>query len=113
MTTTEFAVSSMLKSEPKTDGLPPVLDLINVLTLAEDIAADPGGREAKRFAGQIIEDCEDSGALATVRALAEQIRESSSLEDREALALQIVGRIEGLLAAPVEPATETLALAQV
>jgi hypothetical protein len=75
----------------------PILDLINIQTLAEDIAADPAGREAKRFAGQIIEDCGESEGLADVRDLAEQIRASSSPDDREALALEIVEQIEAIL----------------
>jgi hypothetical protein len=98
MTTTELQTSLPPKSETRSDGLPlPILDLINIQTLAEDIAADPGGREARRFAGQILEDCAESDGLADVRSLAEQIRASSSPDEREALALHIVEQIEALL----------------
>src|SRR5262245_58131330 len=98
MTTPKLPESSPTRSEIRSDGLPlPILDLINIQTLAEDIAADPAGREAKRFAGQILEDCGEPDGLADVRDLAEQIRASSSLDDREALAFQIVEQIERLL----------------
>jgi hypothetical protein len=87
----------------------PILDLINIQTLAEDIAADPAGREARRFAGQILEDCGESDGLADVRSLAEQIRASSSPDEREVFALEIAEWIEALLesaedAAPVSAA---------
>jgi|SRR5215475_12006535 len=110
MTTQKLPESSPTRSETRSDGLPlPILDLINIQTLAEDIAADPGGREARRFAGQILEDCGESDGLASVRDMAEQIRASSSPDEREALALQIAEQIEALLesveaAAPVSAA---------
>jgi hypothetical protein len=110
MTTLESPESLPTRSETKSDSLPlPILDLINIQTLSEDIAADPGGREAKRFAGQILEDCGESDGLADVRDLAEQIRASSSPDEREALAVEIVEQIERLLesaeaAAPVSVA---------
>ena len=98
MTTLESPESSPTRSEIKSDGLPlPILDLINIQTLAEDIAADPGGREARRFAGQILEDCGESDGLADVRSLAEQIRASSSTVERGALALEIAERVERCL----------------
>lgn len=96
--TLESPESSPTRSEIKSDGLPlPILDLINIQTLAEDIAADPGGREARRFAGQILEDCGESDGLADVRSLAERIRASSDPSEREALAIKIAERIEALL----------------
>src|SRR5215470_1512437 len=107
MTTAKLPESSPTRSETRTDGLPlPILDLINIQTLAEDIAADPAGREARRFAGQILEDCGESDGLADVRDLAERIRASSDASEREALAIKIAERIEALLemaesAAPV------------
>src|SRR5215470_10346452 len=110
MTTTELQTSLPPKSETRSDGLPlPILDLINIQMLAEDIAADPGGREARRFAGQILEDCAESEGLADVRDLAERIRASSDASEREALAIKIAERIEALLetaesAAPVSEA---------
>src|SRR5262249_34245189 len=98
MMTTELQTSLPPKSETRSDVLPlPILDLINIQSLAEDIAADPGGREARRFAGQILEDCAESDGLANVRDLAERIRASADASEREAFALQIVGLIEALL----------------
>src|SRR5215510_893004 len=98
MTTQKLPESLTTRSETRGDGLPlPILDLINIQTLAEDIAADPAGREAKRFAGQILEDCGESDGLAEVRGLAERIRASSDASERLALAIKIAERIEALL----------------
>src|SRR5262245_22263395 len=110
MTTLKLPESSPTRSETKSDRLPlPILDLINIQTLAEDIAADPAGREAKRFAASILQDCGESDSLTDVRSLAEQIRASSSPDERETFALRIVEQIEAMLesaegAAPISAA---------
>lgn len=95
--TIELVESLPKKLEIKSAGLP-LLDLLNIQTLAEDIAAEPGGREVKRFAGQIIEDC-DSPEMADVRALGEQIRQASLPDERAELAARIVAAIEIMLEA--------------
>src|SRR5262245_14925461 len=98
MTTPKSPESLPTRSEIRSDSLPlPILDLINIQTLAEDIAEEPAGRDAKKLARQIIEDCAESLDLADVRDMAEQIRATSDAFVREALALQIAEQIEALL----------------
>lgn len=73
----------------------PKLDLLNILTLAQDIADDPTGRESKKFAGQIIEECtEEMGLIAQWAA---GIRETNSGEERIEFASRIIERIEEML----------------
>ena len=95
--TTESLESSPRKSETRSEELrTPTLDLFNVLTLAEDIAAEPDGRSVKRFAGQIVEDCERDD-MATVRELAQGIRETSDQDERARLALHIIETVTAIL----------------
>jgi hypothetical protein len=93
--TTESLESSPRKSETRSEELrTPTLDLFNVLTLA--IAAEPDGRTVKRSAGQIVEDCERDD-MATVRELAQEIRETSHQDERARLALQIIETVTAIL----------------
>jgi hypothetical protein len=95
--TTESPEFSPRKSETKSEELrTPTLDLFNVLTLAEDIAAEPYGRSVKRFAGLIVEDCERED-MAAVRELAQEIRETSDQDERERLASQIIEAVTAIL----------------
>jgi hypothetical protein len=80
-----------------TQKWPPTLDLLNALTAAQEIAADPSGRNVRKLAKQIIEDCSGT-ELEFVRSYAEEIRETSSRDEREVAALRIVGLIEEELA---------------
>lgn len=98
MTTIESLEFSPRKSEPKSeDSRTPTLDLFNVLTLAEDIAAEPDGPQAKRFAKQIIEHCELEDVTG-LKALAEQIRAASLPDERADLANQIALEVGAILA---------------
>jgi len=95
--TTESLESSPRKSETRSEEpRTPTLDLFNVLTLAEDIAAEPDGRSVKRFAGQIVEDCERDD-MAPVRELAQEIRATSGQEERARLALRIIETVTAIL----------------
>jgi hypothetical protein len=95
--TTESPESSPRKSETRSEELrTPTLDLFNVLTLAEDIAAEPAGRSVKRFAGQIVEDCERDD-MEPVRELAQEIRATADQEGRARLALQIIETVTTIL----------------
>lgn len=75
-----------------------MLDLLNALTAAQEIAADPSGRNVKKLAKQIIEDCHGTD-LQLVRDYAEFIRENSSRDEREKAAERIVELIEEALSA--------------
>ncbi len=95
--TTESPEYSPRKSETRNEEpRTPTLDLVNVLTLAEDIAAEPDGRSVKRSAGQIVEDCERDD-LASVRELAQAIRETSDPDKRARLADQIIETVSAIL----------------
>src|SRR5262245_31269914 len=97
MTTFELQESLPRKSEANSEDLrTPTLDLFNVLTLAKDIAAEPDGRSAKRFAGQIIEDCELED-MGLIRELAQMIRETSVPAHRARHAEAIVAEVEATL----------------
>jgi hypothetical protein len=97
MMTTELPEFSPRKSETKnTERRTPTLDLFNVLTLAEDIAAEPDGPQARRFAKQIVEHCELED-VDDVREMAEAIRQSSDASDRARLADQIIEKVGAIL----------------
>src|SRR5262245_26976555 len=97
MMTTESLGFSPRESEPRSeDSRTPTLELFNVLTLAEDIAAEPDGPQAERFAKQIVEHCELED-VANIRKMAEAIRQSSEVSDRAQLADQIIEAAEAIL----------------
>ncbi|MCI0392228.1 MAG: hypothetical protein MOB07_26150 [Acidobacteria bacterium] len=52
----------------------------------------------KRFAGQIIEDCELDD-MAAIRDLAQAIRENSDLDERARYAETIIAEVDAILAA--------------
>jgi hypothetical protein len=80
-----------------TQKWPPTLDLLNALTAAQEIAADSSGRNVRKLAKQIIDDCPGT-ELKTVRCWAEEIRERWGADDRLRAALAIVELIEEELA---------------
>jgi hypothetical protein len=95
--TTELLEFSPKRSETRSEEpRTPTLDLVNVLTLAEDIAAEPDGRSVKRAAGQIVEDCERDD-MAAVGEMAQAIRETSDVDERANLAGQIVETVTAIL----------------
>jgi hypothetical protein len=97
--TTELLEYSPRKSETRTEELrTPALDLFDVLTLAEDIAAEPDGSQAKRFARQIIDHCELED-MENVRQTAQLIRETVAPDERLRLAEAIVTEMETMIAA--------------
>ena len=75
-----------------------MLDLFNMQTLAEEIAADPAGPQVRRLAKQIIENCEMQDVVG-VRELAEQIRTSSAPDERCELAQSIIVNLGAMLKA--------------
>jgi len=79
----------------------PTLDLLNILTLAEDILDDPIGKDAKKFARQIIDECSEDMAL--VAQWASAIRETDLSLEREDYARRIIEWIETLLAKADSP----------
>src|SRR5688500_11406398 len=95
--TTESLESSPRKSETRSEEpRTPTLDLFNVLTLAEDIAAEPAGRSVKRSAGQIVEHW-GCAHMATVRRLAQEIHAPPDQEERSRGVLQIIETVTAIL----------------
>lgn len=88
--TTELPQFSQRRSETRNEDLrTPMLDLFNIQTLAEEIAAEPDGSQVKRHARQIVEHCEIDD-VARVREAAEQIRQTSLPGKRTELANAIL-----------------------
>lgn len=95
--TTELLESSPRKSAESNEDLrTPTLDLLDILTLAEDVAAGPDGAEVRRFAKQIVGHCELED-VADIREMAEAIRLSSDASDRARLADQMIEAVSAIL----------------
>lgn len=92
------------KLEISMENLPeiPTLDLLEIFTLAEDIEDEPLGRQATRFAGQILDYCEGRAGdeIGRIRAEAEAIRATRDKDARIAAAGRILETVSIMLSLP-------------
>lgn len=86
------------------ENLPPIptLDLLEIFTLAEDIEDEPLGRQATRYAGQILDYCEGRAGeeISRIRVEAEAIRATRDEDARAAAAQQILEIVTVMLSLP-------------